>query len=528
MSLNMQIRRILKYKIVIILSTITFLVASCASKSDESGKDTFDSTSLSEKSTVEAIESETSEELVKEKRGLVKENGATYLYDEEGNLLKDYLYKKNRDYYYANSSGKIVINTWVQVLAKNINSNFPITDTKLNHMYFGSDGKALKNITEFFDFKKHTFDKNGFLISDTIEFKGRKYDFDLKDFIRELKGKNIGDLVIFGKCKQDGEEERAIFWDVLDIKDDKLLLCSSYILDAKMYDEDAKAMWVDSSIRKWLNNSFLYWTFETNDELDIIDDTNIVTNGVPTTDKVFLLSSDEINKYFGETKDNKFQNKKLATLANNNSRSKGIAIENDLNKWNYCYSPFWLRDRFDNDKVNVISAEGYLVSAGELPNSETLYGVRPAMWVKLDSRIDNKEFLSFEDFNLYYNDGISKNKKNENAISIFKKKDNLWTQCTSLVRSDNPKTYRGITCDSTINDVIEKYGNAELEYSYQRTDNVLYYYLINTDGVNIKIVNEGDRYLDYKFEYTDKRVYHLRFYFDNKDKVELIYFYYYR
>ena len=124
-----------------------------------------------------------------------------------------------------------------------------------------------------------------------------------------------GDVIEFGHYEQDNNltnGKEPIEWQVLDIKDEKILLISKYGLDALPYNTSKTSItWQDSSIRKWLNSSFINDAFNSVEQTYMVK--TIVRNGQyqgnsswgrssggnDTEDLVFLLSYQEVfNTYF--------------------------------------------------------------------------------------------------------------------------------------------------------------------------------------------------------------------------------------
>ena len=115
----------------------------------------------------------------------------------------------------------------------------------------------------------------------------------------------------------------AIEWLALDYDkvNNRVLLLSKDIIDSRCYqdisedefddmfysDNHIKLTWENCSLRKWLNNEFYNTAFNDNEKqrilvMNIANNDNIDTgakSGVNTYDKVFLLSIDEMMKYFG-------------------------------------------------------------------------------------------------------------------------------------------------------------------------------------------------------------------------------------
>ena len=95
-------------------------------------------------------------------------------------------------------------------------------------------------------------------------------------------------------------------WRVLDKQDGKVLLLKDNSLGSTPFDETGKNVtWESSSVRKWLNGDFLNDNFFKAEQNAILDTTvkntaNPVYNtpaGKDTTDKLFLLSYDEVAQY---------------------------------------------------------------------------------------------------------------------------------------------------------------------------------------------------------------------------------------
>ena len=123
-----------------------------------------------------------------------------------------------------------------------------------------------------------------------------------------------GDTVTFGKYEQDNNKSNGkedIEWIVLARDGNKLLLISKMALDQQPYNEkNEDVTWETCSLRKWLNESFYESAFDGEDKGYIVS-TNVTADKNPkyetaqgndTTDKVFLLSIQEFNKYFASVK----------------------------------------------------------------------------------------------------------------------------------------------------------------------------------------------------------------------------------
>ena len=104
-----------------------------------------------------------------------------------------------------------------------------------------------------------------------------------------------------------------IRWRVLDERDGKKLLLSEYLLDEKKAFHDGEGTspsvtWANSTLRDWLNDEF-YRRFSLAERTRIAvtrvennDNPWFGTPGnIPTYDKIFLLSFEEILQYFGDS-----------------------------------------------------------------------------------------------------------------------------------------------------------------------------------------------------------------------------------
>lgn len=129
----------------------------------------------------------------------------------------------------------------------------------------------------------------------------------------------IGDVVTFGTY-----EGEPVEWDVLDKEDGKALLISHHVLRNHTYDQEDEwegedTNWEQSEMRAWLNNEFINELFNDQQKSKIQETTlsnpssasfystyypnaSFEENTNPcgdTVDKLFLLSWEEIIKYYG-------------------------------------------------------------------------------------------------------------------------------------------------------------------------------------------------------------------------------------
>lgn len=166
----------------------------------------------------------------------------------------------------------------------------------------------------------------------------------------------------FGKYYNNDNKLEPIIWTVLDEKDGNKLLITKYIIDSIPYDKNNNAVWDSSDIRKWLNNGFYNTAFNSEEKGSIVLEEN-------EEDKVFLLTHQEVSKYF------KNEDERLAKPTNYAVKNGCYANENGDAAW-------WTR----SPGLTETSPE-YLASNGDFGTrehqaSETIIGTRPAIWVK--------------------------------------------------------------------------------------------------------------------------------------------------
>jgi hypothetical protein len=141
-----------------------------------------------------------------------------------------------------------------------------------------------------------------------------------KEWKSDLTYAEIGDVIEFGSYfRTKYKQKLPIEWIVLNRQAvsneaSKLLLVSKYALDCKPYNKrDEGITWEESALRTWLNGDFYDSAFNAQEQsaialTDVLADVNPRNNtdsGNDTTDKVFLLSIDDAEKYFASDKDRK-------------------------------------------------------------------------------------------------------------------------------------------------------------------------------------------------------------------------------
>ena len=98
-------------------------------------------------------------------------------------------------------------------------------------------------------------------------------------------------------------------WFVLDNQPDRMLIVTEKVIEHRPYHhEEAAITWEACDMRRYLNGEF-FESFDESDRARILEVTNEnhdnpwygTPGGNPTKDRIFLLSIDEIVKYFGDS-----------------------------------------------------------------------------------------------------------------------------------------------------------------------------------------------------------------------------------
>ena len=165
----------------------------------------------------------------------------------------------------------------------------------------------------------------------------------------------IGDKIRFGRYE----------WRVLDIQNDMALIITDEIIEQRAYHDAYKEItWADCALRKYLNGTF-YETFDKVDQYKIVMVTNKNLNnqwygtegGADTLDLIFILSLEEVCKYFGDSR----------------SLLQNPGINQRFLKAAYIFGT-------DGN----IGIQGNNVLKGNISDGKCTGGVRPALWLKLE------------------------------------------------------------------------------------------------------------------------------------------------
>ncbi|MDR0273563.1 MAG: DUF6273 domain-containing protein [Clostridiales bacterium] len=172
-------------------------------------------------------------------------------------------------------------------------------------------------------------------------------------------------------------------WKVLEAQSDKLLLISEGIIIRRAYnDTDTEVTWETCSLREYLNTEFFNLFNQTDKERivpsEIINSDNPwykTVGGNIVTDKIFLLSLDEVVKHFGDS--GQLRNRKQGQMFINDQKGNHsrIAYDNDI------AACWWLRSPGHNNyNAATIFGNGFISPDGFGVDSVE-GGVRPALWL---------------------------------------------------------------------------------------------------------------------------------------------------
>ena len=201
----------------------------------------------------------------------------------------------------------------------------------------------------------------------------------------------VGKTFFFGKYEQNyntSNVKEDIEWIVLAKENGRALLISKYALDGKAYNTSCtNVTWEICTLRKWLNNDFINSAFTTYEKtmistVTVSADKNPKYRTYPgdtTTDKVFLLSITEAEKYF--TSDNA---RKCAPTAY--AKAQGAwASDDDKTASGEATCQWWLRSPgYTQDSAAFVNFVGDVNEGGHYVINDHV-AVRPALWIDLNS-----------------------------------------------------------------------------------------------------------------------------------------------
>ena len=174
-------------------------------------------------------------------------------------------------------------------------------------------------------------------------------------------------------------------WRVLDVQGDRALLVTEDIIEKRPYnDEDTDSTWAACTLRGYLNGNFFYGEFSAQEQAMILETTHAnmdnqrykTSGGNPNRDRVFLLSIEEVVKYFGDSGQLQNKNPESDFLIDDQYNDERVAILDGGAYW------WWLRSPGrDPHRAVDVSDDGRAYLNGYPVGREG--GVRPALWLNL-------------------------------------------------------------------------------------------------------------------------------------------------
>ena len=207
----------------------------------------------------------------------------------------------------------------------------------------------------------------------------------------KIKNIKVGDTYTFGAYEQDNSTsngKEAIEWTVLDKDGMSLLLISKQALDCQQYNTSyTDVTWESCSLRKWMNGTFLNKAFNAEEQAQIQNTTvsadknpEYNTNpGNATTDKVFLLSINEVEKYFNSDEARKCAPTAYAKAQGAYTSDSYKTASGAATCWWWLRSPG--RSQYHAAHVYDVGSVSYF---GDVVHDD-IVAVRPALWINLDS-----------------------------------------------------------------------------------------------------------------------------------------------
>lgn len=182
-------------------------------------------------------------------------------------------------------------------------------------------------------------------------------------------------------------ERKPLRWKIVSIEDQNAILVTERIVDACVYSSPSDALtWDNSGIRRLLNNDFYNSAFTDEEKGHILDSQLMnyknaafkTNSGGKTTDRVFLLSVEEAQRFFPNDEER-------AVIPTAYAMSKGLFTEDGRAWW-------WLRTSGSSENYAADVDYGGDVDSYGSDRRSSVEGLRPAIRVSLS-------FLRQDDLN---------------------------------------------------------------------------------------------------------------------------------
>ena len=211
---------------------------------------------------------------------------------------------------------------------------------------------------------------------------------------------HVGDIVEFGRYPQSRKLEGGQYvseplkWRVLDV--DKIkgraLLLTEKLIDCKKYNDILEDItWEYSSLRRWMNGSFIRkaftaeersrvaWVWNENPDMehDSFGELETIEGGNATRDRVFALNIDEAKKYFDNDEDRMASATRYALGKDARESNRYFTDDGVGTGW------WWLRSPgYFSQLAALVHNDGVVGDFGyDFDNSSG--SVRPALWLNL-------------------------------------------------------------------------------------------------------------------------------------------------
>ena len=208
---------------------------------------------------------------------------------------------------------------------------------------------------------------------------------------------SVGDVIQFGEYD----------WRVLYVQYNRALIITENIIEKRPFNEQWEAVtWEESTLREYLNSEFLQKFTE--EKQGWIADTRIqnpdnlwyeMSGGNDTTDKIFLLSLEEVDRYFGRSGD--YENKRRKRFGGRHTLSGqwiwistdgddygGTAFSNandrvKIAKYNNEDSAWWLRSPGNHSNTAAVVGRDGVVGVFGVSVYDDIGSVCHALWLNL-------------------------------------------------------------------------------------------------------------------------------------------------
>ena len=191
-----------------------------------------------------------------------------------------------------------------------------------------------------------------------------------------------------------------IVWQVLAKESDGVYVMSKSILNSQPYNNYLEATtWETCSLRSWLNKTFIYAAFSTN-EMAKLNSTKVVAEKNPennnpggndTTDKLWVLTFSELTKAdYGFNADYSEHDSARFCTGTDYAKCEGLYLRYDSTP--YQNNSWWWQRTVGNtnDTACSVGYNGYVYRTGDYVNDATI-GVRPVFKMNLNAVVEQSD-----------------------------------------------------------------------------------------------------------------------------------------